>query len=96
MQHPQLQDTVKALKVHFDMEGLTHTQSANHLTAAVSELPEFHTTRRIAAARIHGGSDTGIHNKYDNSAGKRVPKSGIHTVNGKSSRVLQALVDLDR
>ena len=25
VQHPQLQDTVKALKVRFDMEGLTYT-----------------------------------------------------------------------
>ena len=52
VQHPQLPDTVKALKVRFDMEGLTYTQAANHLTAAVSELPEFHTTRRVAAACI--------------------------------------------
>ena len=82
--HPQLQDTVKALKVHFDMEGLTYTQAANHLTAAVSELPEFHSTRWVAAARIRGGSaDTGTHNKYNNSAGKGAPESGIHTVDGK-------------
>ena len=33
VQHPQLQDTVKALKVRFDMEGITYTQAANHLTA---------------------------------------------------------------
>ena len=83
VQHPQLQDTIKALKVHFDMEGLTYTQAANHLTVAVSELPEIHTTHQIAAARIRGGSDTGIHNKYNNSAGKGAPKSGIHTADGK-------------
>ena len=64
VQDPQLQDTIKALKVRFDMEGLTYTQAANHLTTAVSKLPEFHTTRRVAAARIRGGSaDTGTHNK---------------------------------
>ena len=83
VQHPQLQDTVKALKVRFDMEGLTYTQAANHLTAAVSKLPEFHTTHRIAAARIHGGSDTSVHNKYNNSARKWAPKSGIRTADGK-------------
>ena len=38
VQHPQLKDTVKALKVRFDIEGLTYTQAANHLSAAVSEL----------------------------------------------------------
>ena len=84
VQHPQLQDTVKAPKVRFDMEGLTYTQAANHLTAAASELPEFHSTRRVAAARIHGGSaDTGTHSKYNNSAGKGAPKSGIRTADGK-------------
>ena len=84
VQHPQLQDTVKALKVRFDMEGLTYTQAANHLTVAVSKLPEFHTTRRVAAARICGGSaDTGTHNKFNNSAGKGAPKSGIRTADGK-------------
>ena len=84
VQHPQLQDTVKALKVRFDMEGMTYTQAANHLTVAVSELPEFHMTRRLAAARICGGSaDAGTHNKYNNCAGKGAPKSGLCTVDGK-------------
>ena len=35
VRHPQLQDTIKALKDHFDMEGITYTQAANHLTASV-------------------------------------------------------------
>ena len=84
VQHPQLQDTVKALKVHLNMEGLTYTQAANHLTAAISELPEFHSTHRVAAAHIRGGSaDTGTHNKYNNSARKGAPKSGIRTADGK-------------
>ena len=84
VQNPQLQDTVKALKVRFDIEGLTYTQAANHLTAAISELPEFHSTRRVTAARIHGGSaDTGTHNKYSNSIRKGAPKSGIRTADGK-------------
>ena len=60
VQHPQLQDTVKALKVRFDMEGIMYTQAANHLTAAVSELPEYHLTRKVSASssgapRIRGG-----------------------------------------
>ena len=50
VQHPQLQDTVKALKVPFDMEGLTYTQAANHLTTAVSKLPvtEFQSKRTLS------------------------------------------------
>ena len=38
VQHRDLQDTVKVLKVKFDLEGLTYTNAANHITAAVSEL----------------------------------------------------------
>ena len=60
VQHPQLQDTVKALKVRFDMEGLTYTQATNHLMAAVSELPEYHMMHKVSSAgvtRIHGGGD---------------------------------------
>ena len=84
VQHPQLQDTVKALKVRFGMEDLAYTQAANHLTTAISKLPEFHSTCQIAAARICGGSaDTGNHNKYNNSARKGAPKSGIRTADGK-------------
>ena len=50
VQHLHLQDTVKALKVRFDMEGITYTQAANHLTATVSELPEYHLTRKVSAS----------------------------------------------
>ena len=41
VQHMQLQDTVKALRVRYNLDGITYTEAANHLTAAVSELPEF-------------------------------------------------------
>ena len=64
VQHPQLQDTVKALKVRFDMEGLTYTQAANHLTATVSELPEYHMMRKVSSAgttRICGGGGGSAH-----------------------------------
>ena len=87
VQHPQLQDTVKALKVRFGMEGLAYTQTANHLTTAVSELPEFHSTCRIAAARIRGGSaDTGNHNKYNNSTRKGAQNPAFVQRMGKYSR----------
>ena len=35
VQHMQLQDTVKALRVCYDLDGITYTEAANHLTAAV-------------------------------------------------------------
>ena len=41
VQHTQLQDTVKVLHVRYDLDRITYTEAANHLTAAVSELPEF-------------------------------------------------------
>ena len=34
-------------------------------------------------ARICGGYDTGVHNKYNNSARKGAPKSRIRTADGK-------------
>ena len=58
VQHPQLQDTIKALQVQFDVEGLTYTQAANHLSAAVSELVEYQMTRKVSAVTcIHGGGN---------------------------------------
>ena len=39
--HTQLTESVKALEVRYDMDGLTYTQAANHLTAAVSKFPDY-------------------------------------------------------
>ena len=50
---PQLQDTVKALKVGFDIKGLTYTQAANHLSAAVSELAEYQMTPKGFVSHTH-------------------------------------------
>ena len=56
VQHTQLQDTIKALRVRYDIDGITYTEAANHLTAAVSELPEFQLAQRVSAVnRIRGG-----------------------------------------
>ena len=82
VQHPQLQDTVKALKVRFDMEGITYTQAANHLTAAVSELPEYHLTRKVSASssgtpRIRDGGGTNHNSNIKNKGGTQAPSKGI-------------------
>ena len=75
VQHPQLQDTVKALKVRFDMDGLTYTQAANHISAAVSEMPEFQLARKVSAAqRIRGG---GNRNNNTPQRGAKAPKNGV-------------------
>ena len=82
VQHPQLQDTVKALKVHFDMEGITYTQAANHLTARVSELPEYHLTCKVSASssgtpKIRGGGGTNHNSNIKKKGGMQAPNKGI-------------------
>ena len=82
VQHPQLQDTVKALKVRIDMEGITYTQAANHLTAAVLELPEYHLTRKVTASssgtpRIQGGGGNSHNSNIKRKGGMQAPNKGI-------------------
>ena len=82
VQHPQLQDTVKALKVRFDMEGITYTQAENHLTAVVSELPEYHLTHKVSASssgtpRIRGGGGSNHNSNIKKKDGTQAPSKGI-------------------
>ena len=82
VQHPQLQDTVKALKVRFDMDGITYTQAANHLSAAVSELPEYHLTCKVSASssgtpRIRGSGGSNHNNNIKKKGGTQAPTKGI-------------------
>ena len=82
VQHPQLQDTVKALKVRFDMEGITYTQVANHLTAAVLELPEYHLTCKVSASssgtpRIWGGGGSNHNSNIKKKGGMQAPSKDI-------------------
>ena len=82
VQHHRLQDTVKALKVSFDMEGITYAQAANHLTAAVSELPEYHLTRKVSASSsgtpmIRGGGGNRRNNNIKKKGGMQAPNKGI-------------------
>ena len=53
--HPQLIKSVKALEVRYDMDGLTYTQAANHLTAAVSKLPDYQMARRVSNVKTGSG-----------------------------------------
>ena len=56
VQNNQLQDTVKALQVRFVLDGIPYTEAANHLTSAVSELPEYLLTRHVSSLKcIRGG-----------------------------------------
>ena len=81
VQHHQLQDTIKALKVRFDMEGITYTQTANHLTAVVSELPEYHLTCKVSASSsgtpmIRGGGGSSHNNNIKRKRGMQAPNKG--------------------
>ena len=65
------------------MEGLSNTQAANHLMAAVSELPEYHMTHKVSSAgtmRIHGGGGGSAHKQL----GKKTNalKKGVYMPDG--------------
>ena len=51
----QLVESVKALEVRYDMDGLTYTQAANHLTAAVSKLPDYQMASRVSNVKTASG-----------------------------------------
>ena len=53
--HWQLVESVKALEVRYDMDGQTYTQAANHLTAAVSKLPDYQMARRVLNVKTGSG-----------------------------------------
>ena len=53
--HTQLVASVKALEVRYDMDGLTYTQAANHLTVAVSKLPDYQLARRVSNVKTGSG-----------------------------------------
>ena len=62
VQHSQLQDTVKALCIRFDLDSITYTEAANHLTSAVSEMAEYQLACHVSsttAVRIHSGGNRG-------------------------------------
>ena len=61
VQNNQLQDTVKALRVRFDLDRISYTEAANHLTSAVSELPEYLVACCVSSLKHirGGGSDKG-------------------------------------
>ena len=53
--HTQLVESVKAWEVCYNMDGLTYTQAANHLTAAVSKLPDYQMACHVSIVKTGGG-----------------------------------------
>ena len=65
VQDNQLQDTVKAHRVRFDLDGISYMEAANHLTSAVSELHEYLLAHHISSLkRIRGGGSEKGKNKF--------------------------------
>ena len=65
------------------MEGLAYTQATNHLTATVSELPEYHMTRQVSSAqttRIRGGGGGSAHKQLGKKT--NAPKNGVYMPDG--------------
>ena len=58
---PQLVESVMALKVRYDMDGLTYTQAANHLTATVSKLPDYKWHAAFPMCRQEAGKAVNQH-----------------------------------
>ena len=98
VQHPQLHDTVKALKVSFHIEGITYTQAANHLTAAGSELPEYDLTHKVSASssgtqRTRG---SGVTATIATLRGKGECKSRTKTFSCQTDRFSQGITQTGR
>ena len=81
VEHPQLQTAVGTLRVRAQMDGVSFTECANHLSAIVSELPDYQLSRKVSAIdnkiknkRIRGGGGNGT-----SLASKR---KGIHMPDG--------------
>ena len=58
-QHPQLQDTVKALEVRADLDGITYSEADFHLTAAVSKIPDYQLPQNVSGIQASGGNSGG-------------------------------------
>ena len=77
VQHPQLQDTVKALEVRADLDGIAYSEAKNHLTSAVSKIPEYQFSQKVSVVKSSGGNSGG------NKGGGGGPRKGGHN----SSRI---------
>ena len=49
VEHPQLQNAVIALRIRAQMDDISFTDCANHLSVVVSELPDYQSNRKISA-----------------------------------------------
>ena len=65
VQNNQLQDTIKALRVRFNLDRILYTEAANHVTSAVSELPEYLLAHCVSSLKhIRGGGSNKGKSKF--------------------------------
>ena len=74
VQHPQIQDTVKALEGRADLDVITYLEADNHLKAAVSKIPEYQSSQNVSGIKASGGN-SGV-NSGGNSSGGGPRKGG--------------------
>jgi hypothetical protein len=73
VEHPQLQDAVGALRVRAQMDGITFTECANHLSAIVSELPDHQISRKVSAT---DSKSRGVSAKHIRGGGRSASNPG--------------------
>ena len=71
VQHPQLQDTAKAIEVRAELDGIKYLEAANHLTAAISNTPEYQFYQKVFGVQSSGGNIGG------NKGGGVGPRKGV-------------------
>ena len=85
VEHPQLQDSIGALRVRATMDGISFTKCANHLSAQVSELPDQQSARKIAGTGSDRKRKTGNDIKRIRGGGNAengAKRKGIHMPDG--------------
>ena len=88
VEHPQLQNAVSALRIRAQMDDLSFTDCANHLSSVVSELPDYQSSRKISATdsnkkakvkHIRGGGSSGGENQASKRKGVYMPDGSVWT-----------------
>jgi hypothetical protein len=88
VEHPQLQNAVSALRIKAQLDVVTFTDCANHLSSVVSELPDYQSNRKISATdsnkkvkvkHIRGGGGKGGDNLASKRKGIYMPDGSVWT-----------------
>lgn len=81
VEHPQLQNAVSALRIRAQMDDISFTDCANHLSAVVSELPDYQSNRKISATDSNKKAKV-KHIRGGGGADPASKRKGIHMPDG--------------